>query len=197
MQEAPDSDITGLLMAWGDGDRQALDHLMPVVHGRLRRLAASYLRRERRDHTLQTLALVNELYLKLIGHRGTEWHDSAHFFALAARMMRRILVDHARNHGYAKRGGGWRKLQVEALAELDPLRLDRPADLLALDDALRDLARQDPQMAQLVELRFFGGLNKHELGEVLGLSSATVTRRWRVLKAWLYRYLVDGETVEL
>ncbi len=197
MEEAPNSDITGLLAAWGGGDGEALVRLMPLVHDRLRRLAAGYLRHERADHTLQTLALVNELYLKLVRHEGADWQDSSHFFALAARMMRRILVDHARGRAYVKRGGRLRKVSLEVLAELDPIHLSRPDDLLALDDALTDLNRQDSQLARLVELRFFGGLNKQEIGAVLGISSATVTRRWRVLKAWLYRYLVEGVTIEL
>jgi RNA polymerase sigma factor (TIGR02999 family) len=193
MGESP-VEITRLLVAWSGGDEKALDKLMPLVYGRLRRLAASYLRRERPDHTLQTSALVNEAYLRLIAQDQVTWRDRAHFFALAAQMMRRILVDHARRHSYAKRGGPARNLSP---VELDRVTIEKDPDVVAVDEALNALAEKDPQQAKLVELRYFGGLTKEEIAEVLGISSATVTRRWRLAKAWLFRYLVKGERDEL
>ena len=193
MREGP-VEITRLLIAWSGGDEKALDKLMPLVYGRLRRLAASYLRQERPDHTLQTSALVNEAYLRLIAQEQVNWRDRAHFFAIAAQMMRRILVDHARHHGYAKRGGSAKNLLP---VELDRVTIERDPDVIAVDEALNALAEKDPQQAKLVELRYFGGLKKEEIAEVLGISSATVTRRWRLAKAWLYRYLVKGERDEL
>lgn len=193
MRESP-VEITRLLIAWSGGDEKALDKLMPLVYGRLRRLAASYLRHERPDHTLQTSALVNEVYLRLIAQDQVNWRDRAHFYAISAQMMRRILVDHARRHGYAKRGGPAKNLTP---AELDLVTDDKNPDVVEIDDALTALAEKDPQQAKLVELRYFGGLTKEEIAEVLGISSATVTRRWRLAKAWLYRYLVKGERDEL
>ncbi len=184
------AEITRLLVAWSRGDEDALHELMPLVQERLRRLAASFLNHERSGHTLQTLGLVNEAYLRLIDQEQVSWRDRAHFFAIAGRLMRRILVDHARRQGYAKRGGGAQKVSVE---HLERMSIDRPPDLVALDDALKTLAEKDRQLARLVELRYFGGLTKEEIAEVLGISSATVTRRWRMAKAWLYSYLVKGE----
>ena len=192
--DAENTQITRLLIAWSDGDKEALDALMPLVYDRLRRLAASYLRHEREGHTLQTTALVNEAYLRLIQQDQVSWRDRAHFFAIAAQMMRRILVDHARHHSYAKRGGATPNL---SLADLDRVSVEKDPDLIALDEALTALARKDAQQAKLVELRYFGGLTKEEIAEVLGISSATVTRRWRLTKAWLYRYLVKGERDDL
>ena len=191
---AKSAEITRLLVAWSGGDEHAVDRLVPLVHDRLRRLAASFLNRERPDHTLQTQALVNEAYLRLIDQGRVSWRDRAHFFAIAGRLMRRILVDHARRRGYVKRGG---EAQRVSPAELENLTIDRSPELVALDDALTALAKRDEQLARLVELRYFGGLTKEEIAEVLGISSATVTRRWRMAKAWLYRYLVKGEHDEL
>lgn len=187
-------EITRLLVAWSDGDREALDQLMPLVYDRLRRLAGSFLLHERPDHTLQTAALVNEAYLRLIDQGQVRWRDRAHFLAIAGRMMRRILVDHARRRGYAKRGGEMRRLAPE---ELDRLSVDCTPDLMALHEALTSLAQRDAQLARLVELKYFGGMSKEEIAEVLDVSSATVTRRWRMARAWLYRYLVEGERDEL
>jgi len=185
-----ESEITQLLVAWSDGDQEALEKLLPLVYRRLRRLAGSYLRSERPDHTLQTSALVHEAYLRLIQQDKVRWRDRAHFFAIAAQMMRRILVDHARHHGYVKRGGP--ALRVPA-GELDRVSASHDPDLVALDEALKALAETDPEQARLVELRYFGGLTKEEIAEVMGIASATVTRRWRLARAWLYRYLVKGE----
>lgn len=191
---AEHSDATRLLIAWSNGDEQALDQLMPLIYDRLQRLAGSFLRYERTDHTLQTTALVNEAYLRLVDQDQVRWRDRAHFLAIAGRMMRRVLVDHARHHGYAKRGGNAKRLSAE---ELEHLSVDRTPDLVALDEALNDLRQKDEQLARLVELKYFGGLTKEEIAEVLNISSATVTRRWRMGKAWLYRYLVKGERDEL
>ncbi|MEE8524467.1 MAG: sigma-70 family RNA polymerase sigma factor [Thermoanaerobaculia bacterium] len=187
-------EITELLIAWSQGEEQAIDRLAPLVHDRLRRLAASFMNRERPDHTLQTQALVNEAYLRLIDQNQVSWRDRAHFFAIAGRMMRRILVDHARGLGYAKRGGEAQRIAAE---ELEDMPADRPPELVALDEALDTLAGKDPQLARLVELRYFGGLNREEIAEVLGISGATVTRRWRMARAWLYRYLVQDQHDEL
>jgi RNA polymerase sigma factor (TIGR02999 family) len=188
------AEITRLLVAWSHGDEAAINQLVPLVHDRLRRLAARFLQSERPDHTLQTHALVNEAYLRLIDQDQVGWRDRAHFFAIAGRMMRRILVDHARRRGYVKHGGQALRVSPEELAGLS---VDRGPELVALDGALKTLATRDRQLAQLVELRYFGGLTKEEIAEVLGISSATVTRRWRMAKAWLYRYLVKGEEDEL
>ena len=183
------SDVTLLLVDWGKGNQQALDELMPLVYNELHRLAARYLRRERQDHTLQPTALINELYLKIIDQRQVNWQNRAHFFGIAAQMMRRILVDHAQAHRYAKRGGGAQKLTFdEALA----VPAERDLDLIALDDALGSLAEIDPQQARIVELRFFGGLTIEETAEVLDISPATVKRDWNWAKAWLYREIKRG-----
>ncbi len=184
------TEITHLLVSWSRGDRDALDQLMPKVYERLRRLATSMLRHERHDHTLQTSALVNEAYLRLINQSQVDWRDRAHFYAIAGRMMRRILVDHARKQRYKKRGG---EAQRICLDTIDDVPVTQAPDLLALDEALNSLAEHDATMARLVELRYFGGLNKEEIAEVMGISSATVTRRWRLIKAWLYSYIVKGE----
>ncbi|MEM7584554.1 MAG: sigma-70 family RNA polymerase sigma factor [Acidobacteriota bacterium] len=188
------AEITTLLMAWSDGNHEALDELMPLVNRRLQALAASFLRSERADHTLQTAALVNEAFLKLIDQDQVRWRDRAHFFALAGRMMRRILVDHARSAGYAKRGGGFERVSEEALERVP---VERPKDLVALDEALSALAELDPEQARIVEMRYFGGLTKEEIAVVIGISRATVTRRWRLARAWLFRTLVQGETDDL
>jgi len=184
-------DVTGMLVEWSNGDEQALERLMPLVYDELHRLAGGYLRRERADHTLQTTALVHEAYMRLIDQKRIEWRGSLHFVALAAQMMRRILIDHARAHGYAKRGGGARKLSLDDAPQIS---MHRPAELLQLDEALEELARMDPELARIVELRFFGGLKSAEIAELIGVSIPTVTRRWRTAKAWLYRYLSgDGD----
>jgi len=183
-------DITGLLQAWSGGDGAALEALMPLVYDRLRRLAAGFLRQERAGHTLQTRALVNEAYLVLVDQTRVQWQDRAHFFALAGRMMRRILIDHARRKKYQKRGGEWQRLPEEALAAL-ATELPDP-DLIALDDAMEALEREQPELVRIVEMRFFGGLNVEEMVAVTGLSSTSLNRRWRMARAWLRRELRGG-----
>jgi RNA polymerase sigma-70 factor (ECF subfamily) len=189
MPAAPSPDgsrphVTELLLAWGSGDRSALDQLVPIIHEELRRLARLQMRAERDNHTLQTTALVNEAFLRLVDLRRIRWQDRAHFLALSARLMRRILVDHARSRSYQKRGGGAANVTLdEALIA----STERGADLVALDDALEDLARIDARKSQVVELRFFGGLSVEETAQALKISAETVTRDWRFAKVWLLR----------
>lgn len=178
--------MTRLLAAWSAGDREALDKLLPLVEHELRRLARRQMSRERPDHTLQTTALVNEAYLKLIDQREVRWQNRAHFFAIAARMMRRILIDHARRHAHQKRGGGARKVELDEAATLTA---ERAWELVALDEALDTLATMDARKGRVVELRYFGGLSVEEIGEVLSVSPDTVTRDWRRARAWLHREL--------
>ncbi|HEU4890889.1 MAG TPA: sigma-70 family RNA polymerase sigma factor [Vicinamibacterales bacterium] len=176
--------VTELLLAWGSGDRSALDELMPLVHQELRRLARLQMRGERGNHTLQTTALVNEAFIRLIDLRRIRWQDRAHFLALSARLMRRVLVDHARSRNYQKRGGG------AATVALDDVLIASPepcADFVALDDALERLARVDSRKSQVIELRFFGGLSVEETAEALNVSAETVLRDWRLAKVWLLR----------
>jgi RNA polymerase sigma factor (TIGR02999 family) len=190
MSTPPPQEVTRLLLAWSEGDQEALAQLMPLVHAELHRLARHYMRNERRDHTLQTTALVNEAYLRLIDAREVRWQNRAHFFAVSARLLRQILVDFARSRGYQKRGGGARHVALdEALAVCE----EKDDDLMALDEAVRALAELDPRKGQVVELRFFGGLSVDEAAEVLGVSSETVKRDWRLAKAWLRRHLSEGE----
>jgi RNA polymerase sigma factor (TIGR02999 family) len=181
-----ESDVTQLLIAWANGDAAAFDRLEPAVHHELRRLASHYMAGERDGHVLQTTALVNEAYLRLVNWKGVEWQNRAHFFGLAAQVMRRILVDVARSSGRAKRGG--RALHV-SLSNADGVALERDADLVALDDALTALERLNPRHARTVELRFFGGLSLDEAAHVLGVSVGTVRRDWSLAQAWLYREL--------
>jgi len=176
--------ITSLLLDWRNGDQGALDRLMPLVYEELRRMANHYMRNERRGHTLQTSALVNEAYLRLVDHENIEWQNRAHFFGVAAQAMRRILVDHARTRNYQKRGGG---AQQVSLDEAMTLAADRAAELIELDDALRELAKMDERKSRVVELRYFGGLSLEETAEALGVSIPTVTRDWNTAKAWLMR----------
>lgn len=178
------NEVTQLLVDWSNGNKAALDQLMPIVYTELRRLASNYLRKERHNHTLQSAALVNEAYLRLVDYSNLRWQDRAQFFGLAAQLMRRILIDHARSHRYAKRGGGAHKVSLDAAAVLSEARA---ADLVTLDDALTSLAAIDPRKSQVVELRFFGGLSIEETAEVLKVSSMTVQREWRWAKAYLYR----------
>ncbi len=193
MQSSEPEDITRLLLAWSQGDSAAFEQLSAEVYKRLSNLAASYLRGERPDHTLETAALVNEAFLRLVDQHSVRWRDRSHFFAIAAKLMRRILVDHARRHAASKRGGGAQKILFEDLAQLSPRQ---HPDLLALDDALQDLERRDGELAEVVVLRYFGGLTKEEVAEVMGRSTATIARRWRTARAWLYAYLVEGEVDE-
>lgn len=184
----PPHEVTRLLLRWGDGDRDAFDALTPLVYDELRRLAGRYLRRERSDHTLQSTALVHEAYLKLVDQRNVRWQNRAQFFGLAAEMIRRILVDHARARQAAKRGGAVYRLTLdEALDASSP----RDTDLVRLDDAMKALAEFDLQQARVVELRYFAGLTIEETAEVLGISPATVKRDWLLAKAWLRRELSD------
>ena len=176
-------EITQLLMNWSQGDKAALDQLVPLVYPELRRLAKRHMDREDPAHTLQTSALINEAYLKLVDQQNVEWQNRAHFFAVAAQVMRHILVDHARTRNYAKRGGGAPKLPLDEAAALTE---QRAGQLIALDDALRDLAALDERKSQIIELRFFGGLNLDETAEVMEISPSTVQREWRAAKAWLH-----------
>jgi RNA polymerase sigma-70 factor, ECF subfamily len=190
MVETPRKSITDLLVAWGDGDRAALDQLVPLVNAELRRLARGYMRGERPGHTLQTTALVNEAYLKLVEQNRIRWQNRAHFLAIAAQQMRRILVDYARRRQYQKRGGG--ALQV-TLGEAEGLADERTPDLVALDEALAGLAEVDPRRARVVELKFFGGLTTEEAAEALGVSVTTVERDWTVAKAWLHKTVMSDK----
>jgi len=176
-------EVTKLLFRLTDGDGEVLDELLPLVYAELRRLASSYLRRERQDHTLQPTALVHEAYIRMIDQTQAQWQNRAHFFGVAAQMMRRILIDHARAQQADKRGGEFQKLSLDENIDVSGNRAD---ELVALDDALKRLAEIDPQKSRLVELRFFGGLSVEETAEVLGVSAPTVKRHWRMAKAWLY-----------
>ena len=184
----PPGRVTGLLRAWGRGDEQAGNDLLPVVYQQLRRQAAAYLRGERPDHTLQPTALVNEAYLRLIGQRRVAWQNRLQFFALASRMMRRVLVDHARAHQAAKRPPATLRLPVDdRIGAVEP----HVCDLVLLDEALRDLAELDARQSRIIELCYFGGLSEHEVGKVLSISRSTVAREWRSARAWLYRRMTS------
>ena len=183
--------VTALLQAWSDGDRTAFDRLVPLVHAELRRLARRYMRRERAGHTLQTTALIHEAFIRLVEAKGISWQNRAHFLGISARVMRRILVDLARERGYQKRGGGDRRVPLdEALIVADAP--DR--DLVALDEALNALAKVDPRKSRVIELRFFGGLSMAEAALILAVSPETVKRDCRLAKAWLLRWLTEHET---
>jgi len=176
--------VTQLLKQWQEGSNEALEALMPLVYKELKRLAASYLRRERSDHTLQSAALVNEAYLRLVDQNQTRWQNKAHFYGIAAQMMRRILADHARGHNAAKRGSGLPELELdEAVAQAK----GRSVDLLGLEEALQKLEKLDPQQGRIVELRFFSGLSIEDSANVLAISPATVKRDWAAARAWLFR----------
>ena len=177
--------VTQLLHDWSEGNQSARDQLLPLVYDELRRLAGSYLRRERPGHTLQTTALVHEAYLRLI-NQNVSWQNRAHFFGIAAQLMRRILVDYARTQHYAKRGGDQKKFGLEEALDLAQVQ---DSNLVALDEALTSLAVFDPQQSQIVELRFFGGLTIEETAKVLGVSDSTVEREWALARAWLLREL--------
>jgi len=181
-------DISVLLRAWSDGDQKALARLTPIVYDELHRLADRYMKRERRGHSLQTTALVNEAYVRLVDYKRMQWQNRAHFFAVSAQLMRRILVERARRHNL-KRGGGAQHVSLEEAALVGG---KRAADLVALDDAMNALARLDARKVQVVEMRFFGGLSVEETAEVLKVSSVTVMRDWSTAKAWLYRELGGG-----
>jgi RNA polymerase sigma factor (TIGR02999 family) len=179
---SPPHEVTQLLVAWCNGDKAALDRLMPLVYTELRRLAHHYMGRERRGHTLQTTALVNEAYLRLVDQKSTRWESRAHFFGIAARLMREILVDHARSRQAAKRGGTQVRL---SLSKVDRIAFRPDVNLIALDEALDRLHAIDPQKGRIIELRYFGGLGIEETAEVIGISPATVKRDWSMARAWL------------
>ncbi|HKS08720.1 MAG TPA: sigma-70 family RNA polymerase sigma factor [Pyrinomonadaceae bacterium] len=181
--------LTGLLVEWRDGDQAALDRLLPLVYDQLRRIAHRYVQRERDGHTLQTSALVNEAYLRLADQK-VVWQNRAHFFAVTARVMRHILIDHARRRRYAKHGGDARQVPIDEAAAMS---LERAAELIALEEALDELAQLDQRKSRVVELRYFGGLSLEETAEALDISLMTVRRDWRAAKAWLYRRLKETE----
>ena len=186
MAKTSPHEVTQLLVDWSNGDQAALDRLMPLVDQELHRLAHHYMRQENAGHTLQTTALVNEAYLRLVEQNHMHWKNRTHFFALSAQLMRRILVDHARKRKYAKRGGDAHKVSLDEVMAVSP---ERGADLLALDDALERLAAIDARKSKVVEMRFFGGLSVEETAEALGVSPLTVKRDWKMAKAWLYNSL--------
>jgi RNA polymerase sigma factor (TIGR02999 family) len=182
-------EITQLLAEWSDGNQSALDELYPLVYDELHRLARRYMSREREGHTLQTTALINEAYVRLVDQRNVHWANRSHFFAISAQIMRRILIDHARRHAYAKRGGG---AQQVSLDEAAIVTRTAGAELLRLDEALKSLAEMDPRRSQVVELRYFGGLNNEEIAGVLNISENTVTRDWNMARAWLHQQLSES-----
>jgi len=184
--ESNPPNITQLLAEWQHGDQSALDELYSLVYDELHRLARRYMSRERKGHTLQTTALINEAYVRLVGQKNVHWANRSHFFAISAQIMRRILIDHARRHAYAKRGGGAQQVSLEEAAVVTP---DQSGELLRLDEALKSLAEMDPRRSQVVELRYFGGLNNEEIAGVLNVSENTVTRDWNMARAWLYQQL--------
>ena len=190
LRDAAPGDISQLLGAWRDGDRSALDRLTPIVYNELRRLARRYMKGERPGHSLQTAALVNEAYMRLVDYKRMQWQNRAHFFSVSAQLMRRILVEHARRRNL-KRGGAIQHVSLEEAAVVGG---GRPTDLVALDDAMNTLAKLDPRKAQVAEMRFFGGLSVEETAEVLNVSSVTVMRDWSTAKAWLYRELAGRTT---
>jgi RNA polymerase sigma factor (TIGR02999 family) len=189
MTETPQN-VTQLLLGWGKGDKEALDQLVPIVYEELRRQAARYLRRERVGHTLQTTALIHEAYLRLVDQKNVQWENRAQFFGIAAQLMRRILVDHARTKKRAKRGGS--DIRV-SLGEANALARVQDLDVVALNEALERLEQIDEQQSKIVELRFFSGLTVEETAEVLNISPATVKRDWSMAKAWLHREIIPDE----
>lgn len=187
----PSHDVTRILRAWSDGDRGALDELIPLVYEELRRQAARYLRHERRDHTLQTTALIHEAYVRLVDQKDVRWQNRAHFFGVAAQLMRRILVDHARKNRALKRGGPADNLPLEEAATVSA---GTDVDLVVLDEALTKLAAMDERKSRVVELKYFGGLTAEEAAEVLRVSPATIRHDWTLAKAWLRREIAGGNT---
>jgi RNA polymerase sigma factor (TIGR02999 family) len=188
---ASPKEVSELLASWSNGDKTALDKLMPLVYSELRRLARRYMGRENPGHTLQTSALINEAYLKLVDQPNVKWQNRAHFFAVAAQVMRHILIDHARGHRCFKRGAGGQKISLDESATLTGTRV---TELVALDDALVSLAALDPRKSRIIELRFFGGLSIEETAEVMKISAITVSREWRSARAWLRREMTRTES---
>jgi RNA polymerase sigma factor (TIGR02999 family) len=186
-------EITQLLAEWSDGDQSALDELYPLVYDELHRLARRYMSREKKGHTLQTTALINEAYVRLVDQKNVHWANRSHFFAISAQIMRRILIDHARRHAFAKRGGGAQQVSLEEVAVITR---DASRELVRLDEALKSLAEVDPRRSQVVELRYFGGLNNEEIAGVLNISENTVTRDWNMARAWLYRELTGSGRID-
>jgi RNA polymerase sigma factor (TIGR02999 family) len=186
------NEVTRLLVDWGNGDQAALEELIPLVYDELRRMAGRYMRRETQGHTLQTSALVNEAYLKLVDQKSVKWQNRAHFFGVASQLMRRILVDHARSRSRAKRGGKTRMISLAGQAVLSK----ESSEVIALDEALKQLAEMDPRKSRIVEMKFFGGLTTEEAAEVLNITSRTVEREWRKARAWLNRALITGADYE-
>lgn len=191
MHPTSSGQVSKLLLSWGKGDQQAREALIPLVYDELRRLARRHLRRERPDHTLQSAALVNEAYLRLVRQEQPHWENRAHFFGVAAQLMRHILVDHARSRAAAKRGAGAPRISLDPEVALPQ---GREMEVVALDDALNQLALLDPQQSRVVELRFFGGLSIEETSVVLGISPATVKREWATARAWLQREMSNKES---
>ena len=189
MARTPQHQITQLLAEWSEGNQSALDELYPLVYEELHRLARRYMSRERRGHTLQTTALINEAYVRLVDQKNVRWANRSHFFAISAQIMRRILIDHARRHAYAKRGGGAKQVSLEEAAIVAP---DQASELVRLDEALKTLAKMDERRCHVVELRYFGGLSNEEIAGVLKVSENTVTRDWNLARAWLYQQLTGS-----
>ncbi|HKY43765.1 MAG TPA: sigma-70 family RNA polymerase sigma factor [Pyrinomonadaceae bacterium] len=189
MTRKPQHEITQLLAEWSDGNQAALDELYPLVYEELHRLARRYMSRERKGHTLQTTALINEAYVRLVDQKNVRWANRSHFFAISAQIMRRILIDHARRHAYAKRGGGAKQVSLEEAAIVAP---DQASELVRLDEALKTLAKMDERRSYVVELRYFGGLSNEEIAGVLKVSENTVTRDWNLARAWLYQQLAGS-----
>jgi len=187
--ESDSDNVTRLLLEWGDGNQQALEALVPLIYKELRNLAHNFLYRERPGHTLQTTALVHEAYLKLIDQNDARWQNRAHFFAIAAQAMRRILIDSARKHAAAKRGGPQAELSLDEVADI---ALEPDINLLKLDEALNELAKIDPRQSRIVELRYFGGLTIEETAEVTSVSPATVKREWMMARAWLHQEITES-----
>lgn len=185
-------EITQLLAEWREGNQAALDELYPLVYDELHRLARRYMSRERKGHTLQTTALINEAYVRLVDQRSVQWANRSHFFAISAQIMRRILIDHARRHAYAKRGGGARPVSLDETATVVDNDL---SEFLRLDEALKSLAELDPRRSQVVELKYFGGLNNDEIAGVLKISKNTVIRDWNMARAWLYGQLTGSAPI--
>lgn len=188
------NDLTGLLVEWAQGDKAALDRLTPLVYDEIRRIAHREMQREREGHTLQTTALINEAYLRLAGSQNVDWQNRAHFFAVTAQVMRHILIDHARRRRYVKHGGEAQRVAFDvAIDEAVVMSRPRAAELVALDEALDELAKLDPRKSRVVELRYFGGLSLEETAEVIDVSLMTVRRDWRAAKAWLYKRVTSGQ----
>jgi len=187
--KTPQHEITQLLAEWSDGNQSALDELYPLVYEELHKLARRYMSRERKGHTLQTTALINEAYVRLVDQRNVHWANRSHFFAISAQIMRRILIDHARRHAYAKRGGGAQQVSLEEVAVV---AREQSSEILRLDEALKILAKMDPRRCHVVELRYFGGLSNEEIAGVVKVSENTVTRDWNLARAWLYQQLTGS-----